>query len=84
MKNDTDKANFRCTADKIVYFVSSADRRILIQERVAKRAEVPRVTSALFGLTSAVKYVPHVKRTIFFDCCIPKISRVGVVSRAEN
>ena len=34
MQNDTDKANFRCTADKIVYFVVSAERRILTLERV--------------------------------------------------
>ena len=32
----------------------------------------------------AVKYVPHVIRTIFFVRCIPKVSRVGVVFRAES
>ena len=47
-QNDTEKANFRCTAYKIVYFVSSAERCILTRKRVATR--VPRflrVASAL-------------------------------------
>ena len=47
-QKDTENANFRCTADKIVYFVSSAERCILTREQVATR--VPRflrVASAL-------------------------------------
>ena len=34
-QNDTDSGNFRCTAEKIVYFESSAERRILTYDRVA-------------------------------------------------
>ena len=64
---------------KIVFFVSSAERRILTQERVTMRAEVPRVVSA-----QVVKYVPQVTRTIFYFRCIPIVSRVGIVLRAES
>ena len=49
---------------KIVYFVSSAKRRILTRERVATRS--------------------CVIRTIIFVRCIPIVSLVGVVLRAEN
>ena len=35
-------------------------------------------------LARALKYVPHVIRTIFFFRCIPKVSRVSVVLRAES
>ena len=38
MQNDTHKANFRRMADKIVYFISSAEWRILTQERVKTRS----------------------------------------------
>ena len=38
----------------------------------------------LYLLARALKYVLDVIRTIFFVRCIPKISRVGVVLRAES
>ena len=31
----------------------------------------------------ALKYIPHLIRTIFFVRCIPKVSRVGLVLRVE-
>ena len=41
-----------CFEFEKVYFVSSAERRILTQERVATRAEVPRVISAFVAIRS--------------------------------
>ena len=35
-------------------------------------------------LAHAVKYVPHVIRTIFFVRCIPIVDGIGVVLRAES
>ena len=55
---------------KIVYFVSSAEKRILTQERDS--------------LARALRYVPHVIRTIFFVRCIPKVRWVGVILRVES
>ena len=53
---------------KIVYFVSSAERRTLSQDFNAR----------------ALKYIPNVIRTIFFVRCIATVSRVGLVLRAES
>ena len=40
---------------KMVYLISSAERRILTQKRIETRAEVPRVASALVVTRSRVK-----------------------------
>ena len=63
------------TKDKldVVYFVLSAERRILMQDRVAPRFLV--LSRPKSRLARAFKYVPHVIRTIFFVRCIPKVSK---------
>ena len=38
----------------------------------------------VYFISSALKYVPHVIRTIFFVRCILKVSRIGIVLRAGS
>ena len=60
---------------KILYLVSSVERRILTQERVVTRIEATR---------SRVKIRSARDKNNFFVPCIPIVSRVRVVLPAES